>query len=472
MYIEIDFGNDEIIAYKGDQIKSLSYAPECDQTMQTLPVAEFDVVLQDDVYTESRFEGHSISIKLEEPLAQTLAEGFFIADVKKISSGVYELKAKYGIVETLSQVDLPPLDYTSGGYTMGTIIENVFRDAGFIWTSTSDRPYNIDYSATSVFSNCPTSYFWGYAGEQNARERLRQICQAFGLYVRQTMKQLVIYAANDNEYSQSYNPQSPFWAVESIYTYKGFKKSKIQLPQKIEYTTYEGWTKTNPGDENYTRIQIGETNDFPDPQPIYVWVLKRNNNIFIGGRGSPVTINENVFIRQLNDSIIRQMAKAYSRQYEYDLETAILPTRNERSYTMTNVPDPWNNVAIRLDDHMQYTGIFKRMEYIFGTTTRVRRVISTDCQPVGEMVEYTVRGVYKNGTIERLLWEQKVWLSSVSSMGGTARYIRNPVIESIVAGRLERFTPQSPSIYVAYNSSDTEASRIKTAYYTRANDPG
>lgn len=474
MYIEIDFGNDEIIAYKGDQIKSLSYAPECDQTMQTLPVAEFDVVLQDDVYTESRFEGHSISIKIEQPAQQTLAEGFVIADVKKISSGVYELKAKYGIVETLSQVDLPPLDCVAALRTIGTIIEWVFRDAGFVWSSSSDAPYYIHSTASSVFSHCPTSYFGGYAGTQNARERLRQICQAYGLYVEQGNKKLYIHAANDNEYNSYYNPQDPRWNVEAMYTYKGVKKTKIQLPTSIKYTTYEDWRKTNPGDENYTRIQIGETNDFPDPQPIYVWVLKRENTIIIaGGKGSPVNIDNNVFIRHLNNQIIVQMSKAYSRPFEYDLETANLPIRDGNySFDIKYVPTPWDNIAIRLDDQKQYTGIFKRAEYKFGTTTRIRWVILTDCQPVGEMVEYTVRGVYKNGAVERLLWEKKVWLSNVSSMGGREIVIRNPVIESIVAGRLERFTPQAPSIRVTYYSTDTPSERIRTAYYTRVDDPG
>lgn len=463
MYIEIGTAT-----YEGDQIKSVSWRSESDQTMQTLPIREVDIVIEDKDHSESWFEGVTIKTRPTSPSNRPSAT-MTVYDVTVLAPAIYEIKAKSSTIADLDAVELPG-QYIAIGRHWEQIIKDVFR-AVYPGLSDSNLPLSMGQSAYDVFSAIPQYYWIGYMPPQTARERLRQICQALGLVVGVAGDgDVIINAAADNQYDSLYSRQITFRGANLTNTCKGARKIKKETPSAIKYTTYSNWTRT--AIEGYKRIQIGETDDFPDPEPIYAWVQTVEHTITGNGNGSPVTIDNNYFINESNYQIIEYMSVPYFRKNEYELEIIDLPKRSSNRHYLSGVITAGEACSINLEDHLQYRGIVKSAEYTFGTTTRERIVISANNEPVCEMLKCTFRGVYKNGSNERLLWEYDYWLSPESMMDGYDKYFENPTIEIYVAGRLERFIPNSAYSHISLYSGSSEEYRTATAYYTRANDPG
>lgn len=462
MYIEIGTAT-----YEGDQIKSVSWRSETDQTMQTLPIREVDVVIEDKDHSISWFDNSIMRVRPTSP-SNSPSTTMKIYDVTALGPSIYGVKAKSSVIVDLDAVELPG-QYIAIGRHWEQIIKDVFREV-FPYDSDSDLPLSISQSAYDVFSAIPLKYWIGYMPPQTARERLRQICQALGLVSGVSGDgDVFINAAEDNQYYSLYSRQITLRDANLTNTCKGARKIKKETPSAIKYTTYSNWTRTAV--EGYERIQIGTTDEL-EPEPIYAWAQKVEHTITGTGNGSPITIDNNYFINESNYQVIEYMSVPYFRKYEYDLEIIVLPKRYSSTYYLYGVVSAGQACSINLEDHLQYRGIVKSVEYAFGTTIRQHIVISVNNEPVCEMLKCTFRGVYKNGNNERLLWKYDYWLSPEPMMEGYDKYLRNPTIEIYVAGRLERFIPNSAYSHISLYSGSSEEYRTATAYYTRANDPG
>jgi len=469
MYIEIGTDNNNMVVYDSDSIKSISFMPERDQTMQTLPIEELDVVIEDETHSESWFVNNHIRVNSGQPV-QPIVYSFRIYDARALSHGLYQIKAASNVLKDLDSIVLPANFYNYSVYwsnIIGSIFSSVYPDE-----PQANLPYTISQSAYNVFQNLPVKYFGGFAPEQTARERLRQICQALGLVasISEYNGKVYIEAAQDNQYYSSYSDHLTLRGVDIANTCKGVRKIKKEVPSAIKYTAYSNWSTTAV--EGYERIQIGKTDDFPDPQPVYAWVQTTEHTIESSGKGSPITIEKNYFIVESNYHVIEYMSAAYFRQIEYELDYVDLPVRRSSDTYMLGRIAPGVSCAVNiLDDHQQYRGIVRKSEFHFGTTVRQRLTIALDNEPVCQMVKCTFYGVYKNGTDERLLWKLDYWLSPDHMMYGYDKRINNPVVETYVEGRLERFVPQNPTSYISLYSGSTEEYRTATAYYTRVDDP-
>lgn len=151
-----------------EQIKSLSFAPECDLTATTLPVCEFTA----EVVAEAR-PPVGASAGLYDGLGALWAM-YRIEKSERVAPGVYRIVAQsmLGLMDrwTVGAVMIQ-------NQTVSSIVDDLLTglpDSGWIYGMTID----IDNSLKNV-------RLTGFCPKQTARERLQWLCLVIGAYVKQ-----------------------------------------------------------------------------------------------------------------------------------------------------------------------------------------------------------------------------------------------------------------------------------------------
>lgn len=386
---------------KYSDIKSVSFIPETDPTLGTLPICEFTAEIKTSTPAETFKK--KISYLYENRIANdNLLAGYYIVyESKQVSSKVVRIVAK-SVLQYLEGRTMPAKVYEN--CTGVEFLDDLFRGAAEEEDEPADWLFGVgvipaDYVGWSGY------YVGGPFPAQTARERLQMYCQQVGLCVGQW--------GENSRYGlwlENYR-LTPYYPAELILPENVYYKPKYSMISKVgkvivddhpvytweyheqengwsRYTIMEGWADPDSGLEldgeyiYYTTEQATYTYDGPDDDC---------NEI--------VMISDNLFMR--DSAYNPQLKSAYFLHYEVEMDVLCERKRGDKGTLPSGAVDeyfyPSQKVYFRLGTEKGDScreGIVKSVEYIFGTMTRVKLRILTDMQEVSTYVINVVHQYY------------------------------------------------------------------------------
>lgn len=410
MYIRIDvvgFGN-----YR--RLKALSFSPEADLTLSSLPVNGLTV----EVITEDAFYP-GLPLELYDDM-DALWANYIVTKAERLNPYTARLTA---------QSHLTLLDrFTLGAEMFENVTVSAFVDRLFTDPFTGSQaivPIDIDdyYSGVTVTGFCP---------EQTARERLQWLCLTIGALVRQCFcENLTIFPAPDVDAAVYYAkgqliPLSDTFMRPSI--------AEAPIVRSVSVTGYENFTDVDPtedesgddesGDESEREWQSGE--DFYGVtwwfNPVD-WTFQNTESPELPGK--TVSIDGVTLISGATaERVLGWLAAAYFRRGEIDLDCI----NNGRYF-------PGQKVRFYTDEGTVYTGYIKSCDFSFGLQARSRLTISSDLEkvPVG-----TITFTYRYGDLP-------LGKNTYTLPVDEPYSYDNPTITWYSGGQQSRYEPETPT---------------------------
>lgn len=377
VYIKNHYGDKE---YR--DIKSISFAPEHDPRMETLPICQYEAEIVTDDPPED-FTGDFVD--LHEDLGygtaatNTLLAGMYeIYDAEQVGRGVVRVKAQ-SLIGWLENRTLDA-EYFEG-MTLRTFISRLFTDLPMndgepTWTDDT-LPFDIDSTPTyySITGFCPI---------QTARERLQWIAQAHMLHVVQygARSGVGLYITKSLDFLSGWTGGRPYKLVRIENTYRkpvvkkasGYNAATVYCYGPFQMTEYKAqdWTSSvlrrvwDLGEEKWVDV------------PIYYQFASDNYNDGTGVLGSVVEIKDNTLFYFHNRGVHDYNAAPYFRKYEAEVD--ILQIKEDGAND--TYVWPGDRVRFYVDTDTIYEGIVKSASFTFGSLARTKLVISTDATPV------------------------------------------------------------------------------------------
>lgn len=346
MYIEIE---DAAAPYT--QLKSLTFAPETDLTLASLPVNEFraDIITTDDIPTgrkailyddlDAMWATFRV-IKSERPDKQT--------------------------VRILAQSELTYMDrWTLPAQMFYVMPVRDFVDWLFEGLPQSGTLYMLDIDIDEYYINQGTVVN-GFCPEQTARERLQWMCLTIGAMVQQCgVERLTIVPAPDTIY-----PSTDDGTL--IPVYDTYHKPTVTTKDDIKaltVTAAENFTSVDPGEQQGVEWQTVEESDgtkwWYNPTQ---WTFDNSEVQY----GQTIDISGVTIINGANKwDILNRLATAYFRHGNVDIDVI-----NNGQYW------PGMKVLVYTDLDTVYTGYIQSCDFSFGLQAKSRLVVSTDLSPV------------------------------------------------------------------------------------------
>ena len=448
MNLLVTFSDSSTKVYNRDDIKSLNIKLECDPTIATIPVCEFDAEVLDTEHNESDFRTAQVKVRDDERTSGgTLFEltcNYHIVDTSAVSNNVYYFKAQ----SVLAKLDNYKLSQRYYGNTRGSaIIEDIFTECG--WTG--EKPYSIQSSPQWLDQD-----FSGLLPEQTARERLLWVMQAGCCVVEQwgsfqwgtqTKDRLFINDAKEMS-SWGYSDTWNIVCADEIFNKPVIKT--VDSVNCIRYRTYDSWTDTTPYDPNdYENFQYLIRYDPATGQPIYSYYYAMKYDHVLGSvGGKEVQIYNNNLMNELIEDAYDWMLSPYTKKYEVQLDVIdYKKSQSDGAPSRISSLLPNRFVKFALDKETFSIGVIKRVEYVIGALNRIRLTVLTTLEPVAAR-KCTIRCVYFDGYGRRLLAS-----IDFSVPEGNGRLITLPDIEAYIVDRLEKFYPQIRTTFL--NSDST-----------------
>lgn len=417
-----------------DRLEALSFAPETDPTLSSLPVCE----CQADVVTEDELSvGDKISI-YDDMDGQWFYQ-YWVTRAQRLSGRVVRIVAQSALA-LLDKVVLPPM--MAASKTVPDHIGDVLAAAGYY--NPDSEVQTDDYIDTLYdFSVGRIGNLRGFFPEQTARERIQWICQAAGLqvlqYGRSEDSHLVFIESTRVKYI-------PYWQT--------FWKPEIEIVQSVKtlrLTYYNNFTQTYHKSEGWTSgvVQEGyEDTETGVSVPEEIWYFKINESVYTSenaGATDTVTQSENTFLSTpLWQGNVR---KAWFRSYDVRLDAI-----NNGQYW------PGDRVRFHIDEKTICAGVIKSCDFTFGQQARAKLVISTDLEPV-DTAHITLRYEYEG----RGLGRSEFYVPLL-----TTRWVTLPTFDIHVPGGVMRLVPPQSSAGVLGDQPEVERTyqykltRIKT----------
>jgi len=362
-------------------IKSVSFTPEYDPTLATLPVCEFEVNVVTSTAPED-FAGKKID--LHEDLGYTnatntlLAGWYEVAEAEYSEPGVVRIRAQ-SLLAWLDKRTLGPEYFSAVDFT--TFLRRLFTDAPLLdnqpqWMVDEDPPPIVQANGLNVGT------VTGYCPEQTARQRLQQLCQAKMLGVKQwgleSADGLYIFMSPDRTYNV-------FGIVEKAIsldnTFKAQIVKRTERHTGCTITRYINFRTTERTGENWDSVvqQEGwvdsETGLSQDEIRYYFLKDYHEYNDGTGDVIGAVEISGNML---MNGDYSTGIPATYFRSYEVETDVLqIKPDASADEYIW-----PGYRVWFYLDANTVRKGVVKSCAFTFGRLARARLVIATDMQPV------------------------------------------------------------------------------------------
>ena len=466
-FIGMTFKTEEYATFNRDQIKSLSFAPEYDPTLSTLPMCEFEAEVVDAEHSEADMLEGIVHISENYNGHKYIATGYHIVTATRKSPTLMYFKAQSNL-KYLNNITLPA-KYYSDTTTVDVVLQDILEGANPSLRYTLKMRYNSSKRIDPV-----------YLPAQSARERLLWLCQAYGLYVIQWGEKDVRDSAlyfREAEESLDTSSQNSFCNIIPIeQTFDKPTIKKVQVPDVVSYAVYSRFYDKKPTTTGYNWQTVEEP--LLDEDGAYAWVdldtgeySKKLYYYYQNGsavyrtdsdNGSESSITGNYLIT--NETKMSNLIKnAWFREYEVELD--ILGGLKKDNPGLADEYDsdqyffmPGDDVMVYTDPKTAYRGRIKSARFTFGTICRQKLVISTDLKPV-ELHHLEIRYVYKQGEAECVLGRRDYYLKHDIYYS-----YDNPSFTKYVVNRLERFTPQTSRVLVRL-TEDTSV----TVYYNRAN---
>lgn len=367
-------------------IKSISFAPEHDPRLETLPVCQYEAdVVTDD--TPETFIGSYFDLREDmgyQNATNTLLAGEYeLYEAEQVGRGVVHIKARsiVGWLETRT-LDAEYFENVS----LQTFVERLFSDSPMnegepIWTDDDSYPFTIDSNSTfdSVTGFCPV---------QTARERLQWLAQSQLMHVVQygvrSEGGLYLTKSLDYRYGGSPGPiantSSKLVLPENTYR-KPIVKKVTGYSGGIVYYYYSFSTTEHKGEdwasETWYREWDLSTQEWVDV-PIYYRVRSRTYNDGTGDQYNVVEISGNKLMNYAYTGTQDSIAYIYFRKYEAEVD--ILQIKQDG--TNDTYIWPGDRVRFYTDPDTIYEGIVKSVSFTFGALAKAKIIVSTDYVPV------------------------------------------------------------------------------------------
>lgn len=460
VYIRVDRdinGSTETTTYRN--LRSVSFAPEYDPTLETLPVCQFsaEIVTDDEVVPEQfqncmawlcheKLDNQSITVE------EILANDYIITDVTKVSKNVLSIVAK-SCLTVLEKRELEAKIYntTSYNFMQDCFYGQTINDNSEIWTFTDENVNN--------------RYVFGFFNKQTALERVRMMCQYDGFVIQQwgtmgtfsssTSLSYKLKGAEDNKYSY-YRRLVP---LEN--TFKDPVVRKLKIANSVTVTYYMGFTHTDHTDDpDWKKIIVSDSYDlnnglYVDGEAVFAQQYQRIfKNPSQKEHGQYITIDNTLCIHNWSQQEGElSQGDGYFSGYEVELDVLYFPVSQSPEKPGEHYYSPMQRVQFYLDPKTICDGFIKSANYHFGKAERISLVIVTDLVPVAAS---TLKFVYEYGG--RKLGEREYYYPNGSSYSVT-----HPNIDVDVVDTIETFTPQTAQSTGTLNSDTTI-----TIQYTRS----
>ena len=368
--------------YTYDNLKNLTFAPEYDPTLETLPICEFgaEIVTTDAAQT---FKGADANLYENRCGTDELLAGCYtVKEAEQIAPGVVRILAK-SYLDYLDGRVLPAKLYTStvtiDDFFKDLFIGEVVEECEAMWVWDDDAP-PIRYNGSTYIHS---GHFFP---RQTARERLRTYCQAtgnrviqwggntvYGLYVtrdtRNTLTNTNVLLPTET-YKQPVVKRASDIGIVRVTGYKNFTETyQSQEDGWLKYTIQEGWADPNTG------LTQDEDALYYKPST-YEYALND------GSKGI-VEIKDNLSMKPVTESTRTAVVMAYFTHYEVELEALCTAKQNYSNTNYSRYFWPGELLAFSIDDSGQvYCGMIKAAEYAFGILARVKLTIMTDMLPI------------------------------------------------------------------------------------------
>lgn len=376
---------------------SLSFAPEYDPTLATLPICEFEAkIITDDPAKD--FDGQSADLyEIRFITPKLMAGAYTISEAEQINENVVRIRAQ----SLLALLDKRVL--AAGMFSF--IQTDVFIKRLFTDPTVNDYDYIPVWDDDAPFIKVLNAYYsysvYGVCQKHTARERLRLYCQAFGNYIQQwgNNSEYGLAIAHKNISALTVTkvilPENTFYmqparrdssiGTLTINRYANFTSNYHKESDGWEkYVIQEGWTDPNTGltfEEQAYYYQKSSTSKY-----VYNGA---DQNCF-----DAVEIADNLLTYY--DYLFHDIQKTtHFSHYIVELDVLCDGYKNGDTYYERNY-FPGDDVAFFAKDGTMYYGIVKSADYTFGTLARAKLTILTDMKPVSPAyVDVNYR--YNNG---------------------------------------------------------------------------
>lgn len=457
VYIRVDRNvNGNITTSTYRNLRSVSFTPEYDPTLETIPICQFSAeIVTDDEAVPEQFK-NCMTWLCHEKLTNTssagvheeeiLANDYIITDVTKVSKNILSIVAKSCLtVLERRELDAKICDSESSyDFMLDCFYGPTINDNDEIWDFAEE--------------NINTRSVLGFFNKQNALERVRQMCQYIGFLVQQwgTMKifsyddpvSYRLISVTDNRYTY-YMRLIP---LEN--TFKVPVVRKIDAANAVTVTYYMGFTHNNvyDGEPDWKKFIVSDSYDignglFVEGETIYAKQYTRTvNNPNPDAHARYITIENSLCLEDWSRSGAGlNQSDGYFTGYEVELDVLYFPVSQSPEKPGEPYYSPMQRVRFYLDSKTICEGFIKSADYNFGKAERIKLIIATDLKPVAAS---TLKFIYTYAG-------RRLGVREYYYPNGYSYRISHPNISVDVVGDTETFTPLTATSSGTLNSNTT-----------------
>ena len=398
------------------QLRSLSFAPEVDLTLSSLPVNEFraEIVTEDTIPT-------GVEACLMDDMDQLWAD-YIITKAERLNRST---------VRVVAQSDLTLMDR----WTLPAVMfRNVAVD-DFVYAMTHMVPqsgylYGVNIEIDAAFDGVTVT---GFCPEQTARERLQWLCLTVGAVVLQCFSNSLRMIQAPDVDAGAHSAKGTLIPLADTYMTPSI--TVRDLTRSVAVTGYENFTNVDPepdtaegggtGQETVQSIVWESSVDFQGVTWWYNpvdWTYTNEEEPEIIGQ--QVTIDGVTLVNgQATRQVLGWLSAAYFRRGEITLEVI-----NNRQYY------PGQKVRIYTDEETIYSGYIQSCDFTFGVQAKSRLVVSSDLYQV---ITAKLTIAYRYGS--RIIGWNEMTLPD-----GEPYDVKNPVIRRTEGDRYVEYAPGTP----------------------------
>ena len=392
-------------------IKSVSFVPEYDPTLATLPVCEFEVNVVTSTAPED-FAGKKID--LHEDLGYTNATNTLLAGWYEVAETEY---SEPGVVRIRAQSLLAWLDKRTlaGEYFNGldfeTFVKRLFTDTPImnnqpVWNAGSFDPDTGEWEdedpPVTFRSAHNADRVYGWCPEQTARERLQMVCQSQMMRVVQYGVHTAagLYITNSPDGTNINDPGTHLIELHNTFFKPVVKRtSEITGCSIIKYSNFRTTERTGEYWDSVVTQEGWEDSQTGISQPeerLYFLKTARNYSSGADDTGSTVEIKDNMLMYW--ETKYEGIPATYFRRYEVEADVLQIKYSGGGEYVW-----PGDRVWFYIDEQTICKGVIKSAAFTFGKLARAKLVISTDLVPVATGTLEAVYQYYGGGSFHAFM---------------------------------------------------------------------
>ena len=431
-------------------VRSVSYDPQYDPRMESLPICEFSAEVVTSVTAEALAGSwanlyHTVvkqAVSGWPERDRCLAYDYLITEAEQIGAGAVKIKAKsYVYILDQRVLEAKMYDNTPIADFMYDVFEGPSVNGVYDSLSTS---YKVPTLPTTVTMYCP---------QQTARERLLWFCAAYGKMVTQWGDYQTIaeveagtgtpYAirVTDNEIaSGSMDRITPDMIYDKPTVSKVSSYTALTMYKIIQYTQTE---HTGP---SWKKCVVKEAGELPDGMIVdddEIWYINFRKKQY-ERQGAVFTEN----VAEISDELLIRneyspFAAPWFLDFEVELDVLWGMVEGENNPELSYMPG--STLIFATDRETRCRGIIKSVGFTFGKREKLHLVIVTDLEPLEThtaVIRYMYNGIQLGQHGPEIV--------------DNGYYFTVPSIKALTPGGIMTFVPASGQAQTYYLSSDQD----------------